>query len=119
MARVETLKGRLSLLFRLQHSSPQVVRIDQRWSRGAGLAFERGTHTHRRQMTVATNTPANKALVRRFIDEIFPGVPDSVDELLTEDSTPHTWGDMPPSRRPQGSDRPRVAGHSRAKDDGG
>lgn len=42
---------------------------------------------------------ANKALVRRFIDEIFLGGSfDSVDELLTEDFTPHTWGSMEPGR---------------------
>jgi steroid delta-isomerase-like uncharacterized protein len=35
----------------------------------------------------------NKALVRRFVDEIFlKGSFDSVDELLTDDFTPHTWG---------------------------
>jgi steroid delta-isomerase-like uncharacterized protein len=34
----------------------------------------------------------NKALVRRFIDEIFvKGRTDAVDELLTDDFTPHTW----------------------------
>lgn len=42
---------------------------------------------------------ANKALVRRFIDEIFLGGSfESVDELLTEDFTPHTWGSMEPGR---------------------
>jgi steroid delta-isomerase-like uncharacterized protein len=41
----------------------------------------------------------NKALVRRFIDEIFLKRDFSaVDELLTEDFTPHTWGPMPPGR---------------------
>ena len=41
----------------------------------------------------------NKALVRRFIDEIFlKGDFDAVDELLTENFTPHTWGDMKPGR---------------------
>jgi len=35
----------------------------------------------------------NKALVRRFIDEIFlEGSFEAVDELLTDDFTPHTWG---------------------------
>jgi steroid delta-isomerase-like uncharacterized protein len=35
----------------------------------------------------------NKALVRRFIDEVFlRGSLDAVDELLTDDFTPHTWG---------------------------
>jgi steroid delta-isomerase-like uncharacterized protein len=34
----------------------------------------------------------NKALVRRFIDEIFVrGDVDAVDELVTEDFVPHTW----------------------------
>jgi len=38
----------------------------------------------------------NKALVRRFIQEIFlEGREASVDELLTDDFTPHTWGPMP------------------------
>ena len=41
----------------------------------------------------------NKALVRRFIDEIFlKGDFSAVDELLTDDFTPHTWGDMQPGR---------------------
>ena len=41
----------------------------------------------------------NKAVVRRFIDEIFLGGNfDSVDELLTEDFMPHTWGSMQPGR---------------------
>ena len=39
-------------------------------------------------MTIETN----KALVRRFIDEIFvQGKFDSVDELLADDFVPHTW----------------------------
>jgi steroid delta-isomerase-like uncharacterized protein len=34
----------------------------------------------------------NKALVRRFIDEVFvDGRFDSVDELLSDDFVPHTW----------------------------
>jgi steroid delta-isomerase-like uncharacterized protein len=34
----------------------------------------------------------NKALVRRFIDEIFvQGRPAAVDELLADDFAPHTW----------------------------
>jgi len=57
-------------------------------------------------MTTQTTTPAdpatleaNKAIVRRFIDEIFLGGNfESVDELLTEDFTPHTWGSMQPGR---------------------
>ena len=50
----------------------------------------------------ATDTTAfesNKAVVRRFIDEIFLKSDFSaVDELLTDDFTPHTWGPMPPGR---------------------
>jgi steroid delta-isomerase-like uncharacterized protein len=39
------------------------------------------------------STDENKALVRRFIDEIFvQGRFDAVDQLLTDDFTPHTWG---------------------------
>jgi steroid delta-isomerase-like uncharacterized protein len=35
----------------------------------------------------------NKALVRRFIDEVFlHGRADAVDELLADDFVPHTWG---------------------------
>ena len=44
-------------------------------------------------------TSDNKAIVRRFIDEVFRrGSFDSVDELVTEDFTPHTWGPTPPGR---------------------
>lgn len=47
----------------------------------------------------STTLERNKALVRRFIDEIFlKGDFGAVDELLTEDFTPHTWGDMQPGR---------------------
>ena len=41
----------------------------------------------------------NKALVRRFIDEVFlRGDFSAVDELLTEDFAPHTWGSTPRGR---------------------
>jgi steroid delta-isomerase-like uncharacterized protein len=41
----------------------------------------------------------NKALVRRFINEIFLKRDfSSVDALLTEDFTPHTWGSVEPGR---------------------
>jgi steroid delta-isomerase-like uncharacterized protein len=41
----------------------------------------------------------NEAVVRRFIDEVFlHGKFDAVDELVTDDFTPHTWGPMPPGR---------------------
>ena len=40
-----------------------------------------------------------EAVVRRFIDEVFlHGNVASVDELVTDDFTPHTWGPMPPGR---------------------
>jgi steroid delta-isomerase-like uncharacterized protein len=40
-----------------------------------------------------------KAVVRRFIDEVFlQGRFDAVDELVTEDFTPHNWGPTPPGR---------------------
>jgi steroid delta-isomerase-like uncharacterized protein len=42
---------------------------------------------------------ANKAVVRRFIDEVFgQGSIATVDELLTDDFTAHTWGPMPQGR---------------------
>src|SRR5205809_1849422 len=45
------------------------------------------------------STAENKALVRRFIDEIFvKGSSDAVDELLTDDFTPHTWGSTGPGK---------------------
>ena len=47
----------------------------------------------------STALERNKALVRRFVDEIFlKGDFGAVDELLTDDFTPHTWGDMQPGR---------------------
>jgi steroid delta-isomerase-like uncharacterized protein len=51
-------------------------------------------------MTTATRTTEeNKAVVRRFITEIFlEGNLDSVDELLTDDFTPHTWGKVEPGK---------------------
>ncbi len=49
----------------------------------------------------ATNTlEANKAVVRRFVTEIFGHQNvDAVDELAGEDFTPHTWGPTPPGRK--------------------
>ncbi|HET6820331.1 MAG TPA: ester cyclase [Candidatus Limnocylindria bacterium] len=41
----------------------------------------------------------NKDIARRFIQEVFVNVdPSAVDELATEDFTPHSWGEMPPGR---------------------
>jgi len=49
--------------------------------------------------TDAATLKANKATVRRFMDKIFlKGDFASVDELLTDDFTPHTWGSMQPGR---------------------
>jgi predicted ester cyclase len=43
---------------------------------------------------------ANKAVARRFITEIFGQQNlDAVDELASEDFTPHTWGPTPPGRK--------------------
>jgi predicted ester cyclase len=42
---------------------------------------------------------ANKAVVRRFILEIFGQQNlDAVDDLASDDFTPHTWGSTPPGR---------------------
>jgi steroid delta-isomerase-like uncharacterized protein len=41
----------------------------------------------------------NKDIARRFIQEVFVQAdPDAVDELASEDFTPHSWGEMPPGR---------------------
>lgn len=42
---------------------------------------------------MSTDAEVNKALIRRFIDEIFgQGRTESVDELLSDDFRAHTWG---------------------------
>ena len=47
-----------------------------------------------------TDLEANKALVRRFIEQVFGHQDlDAVDELAAEDFTPHTWGPTPPGRK--------------------
>ncbi|HEX5040772.1 MAG TPA: ester cyclase [Candidatus Limnocylindria bacterium] len=47
----------------------------------------------------STGLEVNKAVVRRFIEEVFlKGDFSAVDELLTDDFTPHTWGPTPPGR---------------------
>jgi steroid delta-isomerase-like uncharacterized protein len=49
--------------------------------------------------TQPVTTEANKAIVRKFIDEVFVrGRTDAVDELLTDDFSAHTWGPMEPGR---------------------
>jgi steroid delta-isomerase-like uncharacterized protein len=43
----------------------------------------------------------NKAVARRFIEEVFVHQhPAAVDELAAEDFTPHTFGPTPPGREP-------------------
>jgi predicted ester cyclase len=45
------------------------------------------------------STAGNKAIVRRFIEEVFvQGRPEAVDELVAEDFVAHSWGPMPPGR---------------------
>ena len=44
---------------------------------------------------------ANKALVRRFIDEVFvAGSEEAVDDLVAEDFVPHNWPGVGPGRQP-------------------
>jgi len=43
---------------------------------------------------------ANKDVARRFIDEVFGGDKQAVDELVADDFVPHSWGPMPPGREP-------------------
>ena len=41
----------------------------------------------------------NKDIARRFIQRVFVEAdPAAVDELASEDFTPHSWGEMPPGR---------------------
>ena len=41
----------------------------------------------------------NKDIAKRFIQEVFVEAdPAAVDELASEDFTPHSWGQMPPGR---------------------
>jgi hypothetical protein len=48
-------------------------------------------------MVAVDTIESNKALVRRFVDEIFVrGNVDAADELLTNDFVAHTWGAMAP-----------------------
>jgi steroid delta-isomerase-like uncharacterized protein len=54
-----------------------------------------GNLHHRPGMTLEDN----KQLARRFIQEVFVEADaGAVDELATEDFTPHSWGEMPPGR---------------------
>ena len=50
-----------------------------------------GRTTSGEQMTAEEN----KALVRRFVEEVFEkGRPDAVDELVADDFVPHTWASV-------------------------
>ena len=45
------------------------------------------------------STEANKAVARRFIQEVFvQGSGEAVDEIVSQDFVPHSWGAMPPGR---------------------
>lgn len=51
----------------------------------------------------------NKEIARRFVEEVFGGRPEAVDELVAEDFVPHSWGPMPPGREPLKAAQARVA----------
>jgi steroid delta-isomerase-like uncharacterized protein len=58
----------------------------------------------------STDLEANKRVARAFIDRVFVrGEPEAIDELATEDFTPHTFGPMPPGREPLKQVLPRMA----------
>lgn len=51
------------------------------------------------QASAPIQLETNKAVVRRFITEVFGRQDlDAIDELASEDFTPHTWGSTPPGR---------------------
>jgi steroid delta-isomerase-like uncharacterized protein len=53
---------------------------------------------------------ANKALVRRFIQEVFVASrPDAVDELVADDFTPHSWPGVGPGREPLKQAQQRIS----------
>lgn len=63
-------------------------------------------------MTIDTTTrlDENKRIALAVIDRVFVhGEPDAIDELATEDFTPHTFGSMPPGREPLKQVLPRMA----------
>ena len=60
--------------------------------------------------TVDEPLEANKRVALRFIDEVFVhGDPDAVDELATQDFTPHTFGPLAAGREPIKQAMARVA----------
>jgi steroid delta-isomerase-like uncharacterized protein len=63
-------------------------------------------------MSIDTTTllDENKRVARAFIDRVFVrGEPEAIDELATEDFTPHTFGTMQPGRQPLKEVLPRMA----------
>jgi steroid delta-isomerase-like uncharacterized protein len=53
---------------------------------------------------------ANKAVVRRFIEEVFVAArSDAVDELVAEDFTPHSWPGVGPGREPLKQAQQRIS----------
>jgi steroid delta-isomerase-like uncharacterized protein len=53
---------------------------------------------------------ANKALVRRFIEEVFvASSADAVDELVADDFTPHSWPGVGPGREPLKQAQQRIS----------
>lgn len=55
-------------------------------------------------------TEANKALVRRFIDEVFvAGREDAVDELVATDFVPHSWPGVGPGHEPLKQAQERIS----------
>jgi steroid delta-isomerase-like uncharacterized protein len=51
----------------------------------------------------------HKEIARRFIEEVFGGRSESVDELVAEDFQGHSWGEMPPGREPLRAAMARVS----------
>jgi steroid delta-isomerase-like uncharacterized protein len=59
---------------------------------------------------VSMSNAATKALVRRFIEEVFVASrPDAVDELVADDFTPHSWSGVGPGREPLKQAQQRIS----------
>jgi steroid delta-isomerase-like uncharacterized protein len=66
--------------------------------------------TLRQLLAMSTSIEANKALVRRFIEEVFVASrPDAVDELVADDFTPHSWPGVGPGREPLKQAQQRIS----------
>ncbi|MFI5291954.1 MAG: ester cyclase [Candidatus Limnocylindrales bacterium] len=58
---------------------------------------------------IGMSTEANKAIVRRFIERVFVAAdPAAVDELVSDDFTPHSWPGVGPGREPLKAAQERV-----------